>query len=77
MAEKMSRLITYIAIPAQLPEHVRDTLKSISAQIRNVRNAEEEGAAWSRYNSYENQLRRQFGSTVTRKRFEVVGTVLP
>ncbi len=77
MAEKMSKLITYIAIPATLPEHVRDTLKSISAQIRNVRNAEEEGAAWSRYNSYENQLRRQFGSTVTRERFEVVGTVLP
>jgi hypothetical protein len=72
----MSRLITYIAIPAQLPEHVRDTLKSISAQIRNARNADEEGAAWSRYETYENQLRRQLGSTVTRERFEAVGMPL-
>ena len=77
MATRMSKLITYIAIPATLPDHVRDTLKSISAQIRNAKNAEDEGAAWSRYDLYENKLRRQFGSTVTRKRFEVVGTVLP
>ena len=73
----MSKLITYIAIPAQLPEHVRDTLKSISVQIRNARTPDEEGAAWSRYDTYENKLRRQFGSSVTRERFEVVGTILP
>jgi len=77
MATRMSKLITYIALPADLPEHVRDTLKSISAQIRNAKNVEEESAAWSRYNLYENKLRRQFGSTVTRERFEVVGTILP
>ena len=77
MVETMSKLITYIALPADLPEHVRDTLKSISAEIRRARNTDEEGLAWSRYNAYENKLRRQFGSTVTRERFEVVGTILP
>jgi len=77
MVETMSKLITYIALPADLPEHVRDTLKSISAEIRNAKNVEEESAAWSRYNLYENKLRCQFGKTVTRERFEVVGTILP
>lgn len=77
MVETMSKLITYIALPADLPEHVRDTLKSISAEIRRARNPDEAGLAWSRYNAYEKKLRCQFGKTVTRKRFEVVGTVLP
>lgn len=76
MAEKMSKLITYIAIPATLPEHVRDTLKSISAQIRNARNADEESAAWSRYNAYETKLRCQFGKTVTREQARICGTVI-
>lgn len=76
MATRMSKLITYIALPADLPEHVRDTLKSISAQIRNAKNVEEEGAAWSRYNAYETKLRCQFGKTITREQARICGTVI-
>ena len=77
MVETMSKLITYIALPADLPEHVRDTLKSISAEIRRARNPDEEGLAWSRYNAYENKLRCQFGKTVTREHASIYGTILP
>jgi hypothetical protein len=73
MVKAMSKLITYMAIPVQLPEHVRDTLKSIAAQIRSAQNTEHEDAAWSRYNTYEERLRQQFGQEVTRNRFEPVG----
>lgn len=70
----MSTLITYNAIPiAELPDYVRDILKSIAAQIKNATNEDERILAWERYDNYDAKLRNVFGRTVTRERFPITG----
>lgn len=70
----MTPLITYQAIPlAELPDYVRDIIKSIGEQLKNAKTEDEKNLAWERYDKYEIKLRTVFGKTVTRERFPIVG----